>query len=216
MRLCLLALGLAILVRQPGDVPIRTAFRPNPDAQRIDIELTNLGDTVVTAWVVRIESPHRPPSFAGTDIVSRFAHDGAADILLLPNQPTLAISEPVENGPLHAVVPLAAVYDDGTAVGDRERIEEIFATRREVLAAYEQTLPGLERLSQDVTPQTLRAAAAALLAEPTPRYGGLLRTGLARNLELAAGAEDPARALDHVLASTRRMIEDLRAHSTRR
>ena len=108
MRLALLALGLAILVRQPGDVPIQTAFRPHPDAQRIDIELTNIGDKVVTAWVLRIESDDRPPSFRGADIVLRFAHDGAADLLLLPNQPTIAIWEPVENGPLQAVVPLAA------------------------------------------------------------------------------------------------------------
>ena len=221
MPVAILAVALALMAAQAADVPLAVTFRDNADAQWSDIEVTNIGTKTAVAWALRVEHEGKPPSGRSVDIVSRLAQDGGADRLLAPNGKNADARESKVNGRLTAIVPLAVVYEDNTAIGDPDRIAFIFDRRRADADEWDKLIPILERLTENATPQTLRFAASELLAPgPTPpgtaRTGEGVRKGLANNLEIAAKSDNPAYVLGHIIESGRRAAANLRAHAVRR
>ena len=220
MPVAIFAVALALLAAQV-DVPLAVAVRDAPDAQWNDVEVTNTGTKVAVAWALRIEHGTQGPTHQSIDIVARLAQEGGADRLLSPDRTNTDSKVSKVEGAVTAIVPLAVVYEDNTAIGDPERIAFIFERRRTDADEWDRVLPILERLSDDVTPQSLRFAAAELLgAGATPpagvRPGEGVRRGLANNLELAAKSDNPAYVLSHIIESGRRAAANLRAHATRR
>jgi hypothetical protein len=217
MRLFVFALGVVMTTAQPADVPLQATFRPSADGATTEIELTNTGTRRAVAWSLRIEREGRRQGGITSDAVWQLARDGEPDGLLPPNQSRVAARYSLANGLVETVVPVAVVYDDNTAIGEVKVIDEIFARRREQVTAYDALLPMLDRLGANVTPQTLRFAAAEIFDPnqvPSPDHS--VRRGIAHNLELVAKAPDPVRGYAGFVAYTRRLAETLRAHSVRR
>ena len=150
-----------------ADVPLEVVVDgPSDDARAVQGHITNIGTRTATAWSLRIAFTYsdRPRSTSYMD---------------QDNYHLVAVPAPDGHGPLRAgqsvafivglpdtilpiatsIVPVAVVYDDGTGIGQTERVDAIFARRlRDVDAAKEivselQTLVTNGRLTTEALQQ---------------------------------------------------------------
>jgi len=172
---------------------------PTDDARAISGHMTNVGTRTATAWSLRIAFTYadRPQATSYLDrdnyqLLVVPAADGhgplragesVAFTVALPSNDSLPIAT--------SVVPVAVVYDDRTAVGQKGRVDAIFSRRLLDVDAANELVSELQRLVNggDVTSAALQQLATDLKTPVSPVQESGLRSLTISNISIIIARE---------------------------
>jgi hypothetical protein len=191
---------------------------------RIELELTNDGAKTAVAWTIQVVGlppvDGRPPRIhIGQDLYPQLIFPARPPIVgpLPAGERAVVTSFPATTYPGASFVARCVVYSDGTAVGDEERIGDIFKRRAADARAWKDVSATLDEVAKGRISRASVEAAIRTIEAGTDRDSEGAHQSAVRNLRrFLESAWALQSSVEDLAAHTRKYGEGAASHSLRR